>query len=62
MYIYIHICIYIYTYNRLIDLHFPEINAGPPGPTGPQDGRFEWNFCKNRKSYDGRPFAVPKLK
>lgn len=23
-----------------------------------QDGRFEWNFCKNRKSYDGRPFAV----
>ena len=57
-YIYIH----IYIYNRLIDLHFPEINAGPPGPTGLQDGRFEWNFCKNRKSYDGRPFAVPKLK
>lgn len=23
-----------------------------------QDGRFEWNFCKNRKSLDGRPFAV----
>ncbi|CAJ1408381.1 unnamed protein product [Effrenium voratum] len=23
-----------------------------------QDGRFEWNFCKNRKSIDGRPFTA----
>lgn len=26
-----------------------------------KDGRFEWNFCKNRKSLDGRPFAVAEL-
>ena len=27
-----------------------------------QDGQFQWNFCKNRKSIDGRPFQASWLR